>query len=137
MPTIVTPRPPLNLFEAVRASATSAWSDLYTVPDYQIPASGPSPQRTVNAAAIMNGLLVANTAATSVTISVRIVAVDTNTYSILEDAPIPANDFMVVALERQVLLTGETIQVKMGTAQTADVHFSFILNTREEFEVIT
>jgi hypothetical protein len=107
------------------------------VPDYQIPASGPSPQRTVNAAAIMNGLLVANTAATSVTISVRIVAVDTNTYSILEDAPIPANDFMVVALERQVLLTGETIQVKMGTAQTADVHFSFILNTREEFEVIT
>lgn len=136
MPTIVTPRPPLNLFEVVRAEATDAWADLYTVPDYQIPASGPTPSRIVRAAAIMNGLLVANTLGSSVTISIRVVTATAATYSLLEDAPIPANDFMVVSLERQVLLTGETIQVKVGTAQTADVHFSFILNTREEFEVI-
>lgn len=136
MPVIVTPRPPLNLFEAVRIGATDAWTDLYTVPSYQIPASGPSPQQNINAAAIMNGLLVANTSISSITVSVQIVAADTTTYAIVDNAPVPANDFMVVSLERQVLLTGETIQVKMGTTQTADVHFSFILNTREEFEVI-
>ena len=136
MPVIVTPRPPLNLFEAVREEATSAWADIYTVPSYRIPASGPSPQRDINAAAIMNGLLVSNTTGSSIAFSARIVSTDTNTYAILEDAPVPANAFMVIALERQVMLTGETIQVKVGSAQTADVHFSFILNTREEYEVL-
>lgn len=136
MTTIVTPRPPLNLFEAVRLSATDVWTDIYTVPKYQIPASGPVPQRTVNAAAIMNGLIITNTTNGLIEVSLRIIGVDTNFYSIVEEATVPVNDFMIVSLERQVMVTDEVIQVKLGTAQTADVHFTFILNTREEFEVI-
>jgi hypothetical protein len=136
MPTIVTPRPPLNLFEAIRLNATDVWTTIYTVPKYQIPASGPVPQRDINAAAIMNGLIVTNTTNGLIDVSIRIVGVDTNFYSVVEEATVPVNDFMIVSLERQVMLTDEEIQVKLGTAQTAAVHFTFILNTREEFEVI-
>lgn len=136
MTTIVTPRPPLNLFEAIRVQATDVWTPIYTVPEYQVPASGPTPQRTLSAAAIMNGLLVANTSLSTVQVSVRIVDKNGTPFSVLNASPIPSNDFMIVALERQVMLTDETIEVKMNAAQTADVHFSFILNTREEFEVI-
>lgn len=136
MTIIVTPRPPLNLFEAVRLDATDVWTTIYEVPKYRIPASGPVPQRDINAAAIMNGLIVANTTGGPIDVSIRIIGVDTNFYSVVEEAPIPVNDFMIVSLERQVMLTGETIQVKLEAAQTAAIHFTFILNTREEFEVI-
>ena len=136
MTTIITPRPPLNLFEVVRMQATDVWTTIYTVPEYQVPASGPTPQRTIGAAAIMNGLLVTNTSLSTVAVSIRILNTSGSPFSILNAAPIPSNDFMIVALERQVMLTDEAIQVKMNTAQTAAVHFSFILNTREEFEVI-
>jgi len=136
MPTIVTPRPPLNLFEAVRLNATDAWTTIYTVPKYQIPASGPVPQRDINAAAIMNGLIVTNTTNGLIDVSIRIIGVDTNEYPIVEEATVPVNDFMIVSLERQVMLTDEAIEVKLGTGQTASVHFTFILNTREEFEVL-
>lgn len=136
MTTIITPRPPLNLFEVVRMQATDVWTTIYTVPEYQVPASGPTPQRTIGAAAIMNGLLVTNTALSTVAVSIRILNTSGSPFSVLNAAPIPSNDFMIVALERQVMLTDEAIQVKMNTAQTASVHFSFILNTREEFVVI-
>lgn len=136
MTTIITPRPPLNLFEVVRMQATDVWTTIYTVPEYQVPASGPTPQRTIGAAAIMNGLLVTNTALSTVAVSIRILNAGGSPFSVLNAAPIPSNDFMIVALERQVMLTDEAIQVKMNTAQTASVHFSFILNTREEFVVI-
>jgi len=136
MTTIITPRPPLNLFEVVRMQATDVWTTIYTVPEYQVPASGPTPQRTLSAAAIMNGLLVTNTALSTVAVSIRILNTSGSPFSVLNAAPIPSNDFMIVALERQVMLTDEAIQVKMNTAQTASVHFSFILNTREEFVVI-
>jgi hypothetical protein len=137
MSIIVTPRPPLNLFEAVRLNATDQWTNIYTVPRYRVPATGPVPQRDVSAAAIMNGLIVTNTTNGLIEVSIRIIGADTNEYSVVEEATVPVNDFMIVSLERQVMLTDESIQVKLGTAQTADVHFTFILNTREEFEVIT
>lgn len=136
MTTIITPRPPLNLFEAVRMNATPTWTQIYQVPLYQVPASGPVAQRNIKAAAIMNGLIVTNTTVGLIDVSLRIVGVDNNFYPIVEGATVPVNDFMIVSLERQVMLTGESIQIKVGTAQTASVHFTFILNTREEFEVI-
>jgi len=136
MPTIVTPRPPLNLFEAVRLNATDVWTTIYTVPKYQVPASGPVPQRDISAAAIMNGLIVTNTTTGLIEVSLRIIGTDTNEYPVVEEANVPVNDFMIVSLERQVMLTDEAIQVKVGTGQSATVHFTFILNTREEYEVI-
>jgi len=43
MVTITTPRPPLNLFEVVRAEVGVEWTTIYDVPDYLIPAEGPNP----------------------------------------------------------------------------------------------
>jgi len=137
MPTIVTPRPPLNLFEAIRLNATDVWTTLYTVPKYQVPASGPVPQRDIPAAAIMNGLVVTNTTQGLIQVSLRIIGVDAEEYPVVEEAIVPVNDFMIVSLERQVMLSDEVIQVKVNTDQTATVHFTFILNTKEEYEVIT
>ena len=136
MPTIITPRPPLNLFEAVRLNVTDTWTQLYQVPQYQVPASGPVPQRNVKAAAIMNGIIVTNTTAGLIDVSLRIIGVNSTTYPVVTGATVPVNDFMIVSLERQVMLTDEIIQIKVGTGQTATAHFTFILNTREEFEVI-
>jgi hypothetical protein len=137
MTVIVTPRPPLNLFEAIRLNADDQWTNIYTVPKYRIPASGPVPQRDILAAAIMNGMIVTNTTNGLIDVSVRIIGTNAVEYPVVEDAQVPVNDFMIISLERQVMLTDESIQVKVGTGQTATVHFTFILNTREEYEVIT
>jgi hypothetical protein len=137
MPTIVTPRPPLNLFEALRLNATDQWTNIYTVPKYRVPASGPVPQRDINAAAIMNGMIITNTTNGLIDVSVRIIGTNAAAYPVVVDAQVPTNDFMIISLERQVMLTDEAIQVKVGAGQAATVHFTFILNTREEYEVIT
>jgi hypothetical protein len=137
MTTIVTTRPPLNLFEAVRKNVAADWLDVYEVPKYRIPASGPTPERIIPTAAIMNGLIVTNTSNGQIDVSVRIIGVDLEEYPVVQSAAVPVNDFMIVSLERQVMVTDEKIQVKCDTDQFATVHFTFILNTREEFEVIT
>jgi len=137
MVTITTPRPPLNLFEVVRTPIGPAWSPLYEVPDYLIPAVGPTPARTVGAAAIMTGLLVANDSFADITFSVRIVGSDGINYTVLRDASVPPNDFAQIGLDRQVMRSGEVIEMRAGDGQSAVVHFTFILNQREDFEVIT
>lgn len=137
MVTITTPRPPLNLFEAVRAPIGPAWSTIYTVPDYNIPASGPTPARTIGAAAIMTGLLVANDGFADITFSARIAGADGVNYTVLRDATVPPNDFALIGLDRQVLRSGEALEMRAGDDQAAVVHFTFILNQREVFEVIT
>lgn len=127
-------RPPLNLFEVRRASlAANTWTTLYDVPQYVIPANGPNPSRTINTAAIMTGIVITNNVTEDLDISIRVV--DTNNsnteYNILNTAPVPTNDLVTIGLDRQVLLTGEQLQVK--ASNNAIAHFSFILNQREEF----
>lgn len=137
MPTIVTPRPPLNLFEVVRIGITSEWTNVYQTPLYRIPASGPDPQRDVGAAAIMTGVIVANTSPILTSVSVRILDAGGNPFSLLTDIQIPVGDYILLDMDRQVLKTDEILQLQCATATTATVHFSFILNQRESFEVIT
>jgi len=136
MTTIVTPRPPLNLFESVRLVVDDTWTEIYDVPDYEIPASGPTPTRTVAAAAIMTGVMISNTDTDPIQVSIRIVGVDTNNYTVLNEASVPANDFMVVSMDRQVMQSGEKLEIKCATDQDATIHFTFILNTKEEYEVL-
>ena len=137
MPVIITtPRPPLNLFEVVRIAVTDVWTTIYEVPKYRIPASGPTPQRDIGAAALLTGAVVANTAAVPITASARILNTSGTPFALLTDIQIPIGDYLLLDLERQVLKSDEIIQVKCATAQTANVHLSFVLNQREEFEVI-
>lgn len=139
---IVTPRPPLNLFEAVRANITSQYSTVYEVPEYLVPAEGPNPERTVKAAAIMTGILITPTYVDNVVqpcnISVRIVDVQGVYFPVIQDIYVPGDDFLTISLDRQVMLSGEKLELKTQTdsPQTASVSFSFILNQREEFTEI-
>jgi len=137
MPVIITtPRPPLNLFEVVRVPITDAWTTVYEVPLYRIPASGPTPQRDVDAAAIMTGVVIANTSIVPITVSARILDVNGDPFGLLERVDISVGDYLLLDIERQVLKTDEILQLQCGAVQTAIAHFSFVLNQREEFEVI-
>lgn len=164
---IETTRPPLNLFKVIRKniSSTDGWVDLYEVPRYHIPSNGLEPDRYVEAAAIMTGLLISNTnigsaISDNIRVSARIktpyinesgVTIGTEDHLIVYQTYVPARDFASVGLDRQVMTsalknavdnTGEILQVKIeekegGGASTATIHFSFILNQREEFTEIT
>lgn len=136
MPIIVTPRPPLNLFEAVRINITSVWTTIYQTPLYRIPANGADPQRDISAAAIMTGVVVANTSLVPITISARILGTTGTPFTLLTGVQVPIGDYILLDMDRQVLKTDETLQLQCGTATTATAHFSFILNQREEYQVI-
>lgn len=133
---IVTPRPPLNLFEAVRVRIDDTWSTIYQVPKYEIPASGPTPATFVDAAAIMTGAFIANTISVAITVSARILNAAGDPYELFTGVQIPIGDYLAMDLNRQVMLTDETLQFQCSAGGAADVHFSFILNQREQFQVI-
>ena len=135
---IVTPRPPLNLFEAVRVSVddTSGGTLIYTVPSYQIPAEGPNPQRDVEAAAILTSLLVANTSGGASSVSVWVLDKESNQFFLAVSLPIDEDGYILVEVDKQVLQSTEALYVQMAAGGTAEVHLSFVLNQREEFTVL-
>lgn len=137
----VTPRPPLNLFEVARLQLQgNTWFEVVEVPSYYVPRNGPIAAKTVNAAAIMTGLTITNMHSSTIRASARIKGEDGVYYTIVQTAPIPPNDFLSISFERQVMKTGETLEVSVPSNSTsanhAHVHFSYILNQREEFTVL-
>ena len=136
MATITTPRPPLNLFEVVRQSLTADWATVYDVPDYLIPAEGPNPARSIAAAAIMTGVLITPAAEASARVSIRVLGADNTPWLLLDRAFAPSGDVLSIGLDRQVLKSGERLQMKVEAGEAAVAHFSFILNQREDFTVI-
>jgi hypothetical protein len=137
MATIITPRPPLNLFEVVRAEIGDQWTTIYDVPDYLIPGEGPNPTRSIGTAAIMTGIAICPLGGAGVSVSVRVLALNgEDGFLMIDGAIAPMGDFLSISLDRQVLRSGEKLQVKCGAVQTAMAHFSFILNQREEFTEI-
>ena len=137
----VTPRPPLNLFEVERKQLqANTWFPVVEVPSYYIPRNGPIAARSVNAAVIMTGLTITNMHTSTIRASARIQGNDGQFYYIINSAPIPPNDFLSISFERQVMKTGEVLEVSvpsnLSSANHAHVHFSYILNQREEFTVL-
>lgn len=136
----VTPRPPLNLFEVERKQLQSnTWFQILQVPSYYIPRNGPNPPRTVNTAAIMTGLTIANEHTATIRVSARIRGMDGVYYNVVKSAPVPPNDFLIIGFDRQVMMTGEILEVSVPSNTTsanhATVHFSYIINQREEFTI--
>ena len=136
----VSPRPPLNIFEASRAAvANTQWVTLAEVPQYYVPAIGPTPARTINTVAIMTGLTLTNNHDSTIRVSARIVGQEGELYPILNEAVVPPNDFLSISFERQIMMTWEKLQVSVPSNTTADnratAHFTYIINQREEFEL--
>jgi hypothetical protein len=136
------PRPPLNIFEASRKQLQgNTWFKIAEVPRYTIPANNPIPQRVVNAVAIMTGLVITNVTNTAIRASARIKGTDSVYYTVIDSAPIPPNDFLTVSIERQVMMSSEILEISIpsntnASANHAHVHFSYIVNQREEFVVL-
>jgi hypothetical protein len=138
----VTPRPPLNLFEVERLQLQgNTWFQVVEVPSYYIPKNGPILAKTVNTAAIMTGLTITNIHNQTIRASARIRGGDGINYLVVSAAPIPPNDFLSISFERQVMKTGEVLEVSIPSNSTsanhAHVHFSYIINQREEFQDLT
>ena len=138
----VTPRPPLNIFEVARNQLQgNTWVQIVEVPSYYVPRNGPIAAKTVNTAAIMTGLTITNVHNATIRASARIRGVDGVYYTVVNSAPIPPNDFLSISFERQVMKTGERLEVAIPSnanpsANHAHVHFSYILNQREEFTIL-
>jgi hypothetical protein len=89
----------------------------------------------------MTGLTITNMHNATIRASARIRGVDGVYYSVVQTAPIPPNDFLSISFERQVMKTGETLEVSIPSngspsANHAHVHFSYIINQREEFTIL-
>jgi hypothetical protein len=138
----VTPRPPLNIFEVAREQLQgNTWFQIVEVPSYFVPRNGPIAAKTINAAAIMTGLTITNIHNATIRASARIRGVDNTYYTVVNSAPIPPNDFLSISFERQVMKTGEILEIAIpsngnASANHAHVHFSYILNQREEFTIL-
>ncbi len=136
MPTITTPRPPLNLFEVSRVNVPSFYTTILETPDYLIPANGPNPQRTVQAVALLTSLVVANNSSAVLQFSVRVLDASGLSWLILNEMDIPPNDFALIELGKQNLPSGDRLQLKCENFQGAVASLSYVLNQREEFTVV-
>lgn len=136
MPTITTPRPPLNLFEIVRIPLTNTWTTVYQVPQYSVPADGPTAAYTVDAAAIVSNLILTSTTGSGITADVRVVDVGGTERMLTAGVSIAANSHVVLSLDKHILLTDEKLEVQLSAVDGGLAHFSFVLNQRERYTVI-
>jgi len=136
MPTITTPRPPLNLFNVARITVPSFYTTILETPDYLIPANGPNPQRTVQAVSLLTSLIVANNSSAVLQFSARVLDSNDVSWLLLNQVDIPPNDFALIELGKQNLPSGDRLQLKCENFQGAVASLSYVLNQREEFTVI-
>lgn len=137
MPTIVTPRPPLNLFNTARLNVQSFYTTILETPDYQIPVNGPNPARTVQAVALLTSLVVSNNTNAVIQLSARVVDAANTNWVLLNQMDIPPNDFALIELGKQNLASGEKLQLRVENFQGAVASLAYVLNQREEYTVIT
>lgn len=136
MPTITTPRPPLNLFEVARINVPSFWTTILDTPDFFIPANGPNPARTVRAVSLLTSLIVANNSSSVLQLSARVLDGNNVSWLLLNQMDVPPNDFALIELGKQNLPSGERLQLKCENFQGAVASLSYVLNQREEYTVI-
>jgi hypothetical protein len=133
MATIITPRPPLNLFNVARITVPSFYTTIVDVPNYLIPANGPNPARTVQAVALLTSLIVANNSNATIQFSMRVLDAGNASWLLLNRMDIPPNDFALIELGKQNLPSGDRLQLKCENFQGATASLSYVLNQREEF----
>jgi hypothetical protein len=135
---IRTPRPPLNLFEATRRSTTlkriAGWVYIDQPPTYLI--EDPiNPGREVEGRYILTRVTVTGGPSN---ISLRIINYDEKTYrTIFESLDIAGDPHVELDLQRAVLKAQDVIQMRVNSGNELVVTFSYVLNLREEYEVIS
>lgn len=136
MPTVTTPRPPLNLFNVSRIDVPSFWTTILETPDYFIPENGPDPARTVQAVSLLTSLVVANNGEDTIQFSIRVLDSGGFSWLLLNKMYIPPNDFAVIEMGKQNLPSGDRLQLKCENFQGATASLSYVLNQREEYTVL-
>ena len=136
MPTVTTPRPPLNLFNVSRIDVPSFWTTILETPDYFIPENGPDPARTVQAVSLLTSLVVANNGEDTIQFSIRVLDSSGFGWVLLNKMYIPPNDFAVIEMGKQNLPSGDRLQLKCENFQGATASLSYVLNQREEYTVL-
>lgn len=136
MPTVTTPRPPLNLFNVSRINVPSFWTTILETPDYYIPENGPDPARTVQAVSLLTSLVVANNGDDTIQFSIRVLDNVGSAWLLLNKMYIPPNDFAVIEMGKQNLPSGDRLQLKCENFQGATASLSYVLNQREEYTVL-
>ena len=135
---IRTPRPPLNLFEATRRSTTlkriAGWVYIDQPPTYLI--EDPiNPGREIEGRYILTRVTVTGGPSN---ISLRIINYDEKTYrTIFESLDIAGDPHVELDLQRAVLKAQDVIQMRVNSGNELVVTFSYVLNLREEYEVIS
>lgn len=133
---ITTPKPPLNIFDVVRVTATDVATEIYDVPTYVIPADGPVAEREVGAAAILTNAVIANLTAGAATAAIWVLDTESTQFYLAQSLTVEQDGYIKVDLDKQILQSGERLFVQMGAGGSAEVHLSFVLNQREEFTII-
>lgn len=136
MPTVTTPRPPLNLFNVSRIDVPSFWTTILETPDYYIPENGPDPARTVQAVSLLTSLIVANNSDATIQFSARVRDNNGLSWLLLNKMYIPPNDFALIELGKQNLPSGDRLELKCENFQGATASLSYVLNQREEYTVL-
>ena len=134
MAVITTDKPPLYLLQSELVNLTDAWTTVYEVPEYAVTSPVPEqPNTVVKAVATATKLLTSNTSAQDITVSYRItrgLTVVTLTNQVL----VPQNDAIELLFQKVSIESGDVFEGRVDTAgQTADLSFSYVLNTRETF----
>lgn len=137
MATIITPRPPLNLFNVSRLAVQSFWTTILDTPNYLIPANGPNPSRTVSAVALLTSLTISNNGTGTIQVSMQVLDSTNTAWLVLNKMSIPPNDFAVIELGKQNLPSADRLQIKTEAFQGAVAMLSYVLNQREEFTVLS
>ena len=137
MPTIISPRPPLNLFDAKHMLIDSTIRPILTTPKYQVPAVGPNQVRNIQAVALLTSLIVTNDTANTISVFLEIRNADNTAFNLLTGLPVPANDFALIELSKQNLPSDESLWIRTSAGQSGVAHLSYVLNQREEYEDLT
>lgn len=136
MPIITTPRPPLNLFQTARVTIGPTLKTILDVPEFRVPASGPNPEQTIKATAILTSLVVVNTSETANKVQLRVVEGSGDEYFLAAEEDVDAKSTIRLLVNRQNVQSGELLRVGLLDPGEGQAHLSYILNQTESYEVI-
>jgi hypothetical protein len=138
MTTIITSQAPDAKPVGKSMSLTTIYTNLITVPDYEIPDESFGGLSIVvpGVAEIISPLLVCNKSASTAKISARIFrSNDSSIFTIANAMPIGSNDILPLPLNGQFLYTGDILEVKADVNSALDVTISYTLGQAEQDDV--
>jgi hypothetical protein len=140
--TITTEQAPSAKPNNISLVLTTAFQDLITVNNYDIPIVGLGGQRRIapGVAEITSPIILTNATIVPATVSVRIVRAGINNFAIANEIPIEPNDIVYIPLNGQFLLsdlanppvTGDKLQIRASVSNIITATISFTQGQAEE-----